>query len=116
MSDGPKPKDYRYLTVIQKRYYDFIRAYIKKYDIAPSAREIAQQFKVNPSTAQRMVETLVRAGALYRSPRVARSIRPLQLLHKEVREYKVAFSGFAKDRNFETNGVSEATVKGDKSQ
>lgn len=102
---GPSPKDYRYLTVIQKRYYDFIRAYIAKHDIAPSVREIADHFKVNPSTVCRMIQVLIRAGAIYRSPGIPRSIRPLQLKNKEVRDYNVAFSGFAKHRSYAVNGI-----------
>jgi DNA-binding GntR family transcriptional regulator len=105
-ADGkPSGKDYRYLTVIQKRYYDFIRAYINKYDIAPSLQEIADNFGVNRSTAHRQVQNLQRSGAIYRSQGVGRSIKPLQLKHREVREYKVGFGGFARNRNFASSGV-----------
>lgn len=106
MSDGPRPKDYRYLTVIQKRYYDFIRHYIAKHDIAPTMREMANHFGVNQSTASRMIKCLRRSGAIYAPPGVARGIRPLQLKHREVRDYKVAFTGFAAKRSYEANGVS----------
>lgn len=112
MSDGPRPKDYRYLTVIQKRYYDFIRHYIAKHDMAPSMREMANHFGVNQSTASRMIKCLQRAGAIYVSPGVARSIRPLQLKHREIRDYKIKFAGFAAKRSYEANGIS--TGKGGK--
>jgi repressor LexA len=62
--------DFCDLTANQRRVLDCIRRHLEQNGVAPTLREIAENLELSShSSAQDYVETLIRKGALERSPR-----------------------------------------------
>jgi repressor LexA len=62
--------DFLDLTANQRRVLDWIRRHIEQHGIAPTLREISENLELSShSSAQDYVETLIRKGALERSPK-----------------------------------------------
>ena len=62
------------LTKKQKQIYDFINAYSKKHDFAPSQEEMAKHFDLAVSTINQHVEALEKKGYINRQKNQRRSI------------------------------------------
>lgn len=97
MSD-PHPKDKRYLTETQKLYYDYVREYIIENNRSPSIHEVARHFKVAGTTAMRMIDRLCLMGAMYRTPRLRKSVVCLPLKSDKIRKPKVNYAGLSAHR------------------
>ena len=102
-------RDFRYLTDIQRRYYDFIRAYISTHRTSPTYKVIADNFDVNASTVTRMISKLTRADVIDRPPGANRRIIVKNLMFKETRHYNVTFGGFAAYRSMKSSGVKSTS-------
>ena len=60
----------------QQEILDFIGAYIKKYNLAPSVREIGRAFAMkHPNAAQKTIDVLIKKGYLKKVPNKIRGLR-----------------------------------------
>jgi len=97
------PRDTRYLTAHQRRYYDFIRAYQLKHDVSPSQAEIADFMEVCTSTVGRVLSKLVERGVIFRHPGQRRAIVVRKLEFTEIRPYKIGYAGRASHKKPKDN-------------
>jgi SOS-response transcriptional repressor LexA len=65
------------LTQVQAATLAFIRSYIAKNGYSPTVAEIAEAEKVNVNAIGDRVAALIKKGAITKSDRIARSIRPV---------------------------------------
>lgn len=65
------------LTIIQARYLDFIKDYIKSNGFPPSVKDCADNFGVYVNAASDNLKALHNKGAIQIVPRISRGIRVL---------------------------------------
>jgi SOS-response transcriptional repressor LexA len=65
------------LTPAQAETLAFIRSYIAKNGYSPTVAEIAIAEKVNVNAIGERIAQLVKKGAVTKTPRIARSLRPV---------------------------------------
>ncbi|WP_175514222.1 LexA family protein [Pseudomonas graminis] len=65
------------LTQVQAKTLAFIRSYIRKHGYSPTIAEIAKAEQVNVNAVGERIATLVKKGAVTKTPGIARSIRPV---------------------------------------
>ena len=66
------------LTARQAEIFNFIKGYIKSYQMSPTSKEIADHFEIYPNGAAQHVKALLKKGALENRPGKIRSIRPVK--------------------------------------
>ena len=106
------------LTKRQRQIVDFIDRQRRDHDIAPSFKEIADQFGFRSlTTVADHVRLIRQKGVLASEPKRARSLRlvsPLQELRKQVADIPIYGSipaGFADDRKQEAKGCVSIDVE-----
>lgn len=68
------------LTERQTKVLEFILDFWEKNMFPPSIQEISKELGINPNGAESHISSLVRKGAIRKTPKIARSIVPMEIV------------------------------------
>lgn len=79
MNPDPHPEHPK-LTERQSRVLQFILRFWEKNMFPPSIQDISKELGINPNGAESHIASLVRKGAIRKTPKIARSIVPMEIV------------------------------------